>query len=469
MTSFSKPSGPITRAKLYVKATSKVLEKHRAPISAYRLHKEVCDYIIAENMYDPEAPEGKQQLLPVENDFTAFLVWMVSKKIISMYTFENRKTSYWGKGLSVMYEFANDDPAEDRDDFPTIEDQFAAERIANAPEDKPGRPRKRRKLIADISDVVGIKPEEEKKVDVADQMIDAETRKDVFQLKGRVSVLEDQVGELKTEIFRLQKTRKVEYTIIKEGKKTVIKDTMHNIFPEVMFQIECGFFPMLIGPSGCGKTELAMMLAKILKKRFAYQSVSGGVTEVKFFGRAVQNVMTGKIEYHGTQFQQFYEEEKGGLFLLDEVDGGDPNVLLALNGPLSNGVMTLDRPRNPVINMSKNFICISAANTWGAGADRQYVGRNQLDGAFIKRFVQIGMDYDKDMELKLCPGQEAFVERMHKYREAIRRSRIERVLDTRFILRGAKWLRCKKDDVYVDSKLFEGWRADEIAKVKGVV
>jgi hypothetical protein len=32
------------------------------------------------------------------------------------------------------------------------------------------------------------------------------------------------------------------------------------------------------------------------------------------------------------------------------------------------------------------FVCIAAANTFGTGADRQYVGRNQLDESTLDRF-----------------------------------------------------------------------------------
>jgi len=47
--------------------------------------------------------------------------------------------------------------------------------------------------------------------------------------------------------------------------------------------------------------------------------------------------MTATGEYVRTQFREAYEN--GGLFLLDEADAGNSNVLILLNAALSNGKM----------------------------------------------------------------------------------------------------------------------------------
>jgi energy-coupling factor transporter ATP-binding protein EcfA2 len=306
-----------------------------------------------------------------------------------------------------------------------------------------------------------------------DEVPDWGKSEEMEKLENRVESLEGQivryaevVGKQQEEIERLKKKQQVEYTIVTDNKPVKIKEKVHEVFPQVLFHLKCGDFPMLVGPSGCGKTELAMQMARHLKKDFGMLSWHGGMTESQLYGKTVPNITGGKEIYIPADFAEFYES--GGLFLHDEIDGGDPNVLLSLNGPLSNKRMKLPRKVKPLIEMHKDFVCLATANTWGNGADRHYVGRNQMDGATVKRFVLIDMDYDEKLEIALCPGEEAMVERLQEYRRKLVYNKLQRVIDTRFILRAYKWKRCKKDDEYVDTMLFKGWRQDEERKVKGL-
>ena len=45
---------------------------------------------------------------------------------------------------------------------------------------------------------------------------------------------------------------------------------------------------------------------------------------------------------------------------------------------------------------------IAAGNTTGAGADMKFVGRNQLDGATLDRFVFVFWEYDEDFEVHVA-------------------------------------------------------------------
>lgn len=285
-------------------------------------------------------------------------------------------------------------------------------------------------------------------------------------LIAKVAELEKQVHDLNEQIKILDQARKVEITIkMPSGTQKKIEDKVHPIFTQVLFHVSCGDNVMLIGPKGCGKTFLAKQLAKHLGLAHGMLSLSGGVTEGKIFGRTTPNITNGKSEYQSTQFVDLWEG--GGLFLWDEIDAADPNVVLSLNGALADGELPLDRPKKPLAKRHKDFVGMAAANTWGNGADRQYVGRNQQDSAFTERFVQIAMDYDAQLELSLCPGGEEMVATMHKYRNNMFKNRVERTLSTRFIQRAYNWLQHGKDVAYAESMLFAGWRNDEIQKVKG--
>ena len=192
------------------------------------------------------------------------------------------------------------------------------------------------------------------------------------------------------------------------------------------------------------------------------------MSESQLLGRMVPAGKQGQFVFLGTQFLDCYEN--GGVFLFDELDAADSNVLLVINSALANGHLSVpSRHDNPVAKKHPDFVCIAAANTYGRGADRQYVGRNELDESTLDRF-RIGtvpMDYDESLERQLCPDDELYV-RLRGYRDRVQENRLERLVSTRFI-REAYEMTSQWGWTYeeVDGQLFAGWRDDEIRKVKG--
>jgi hypothetical protein len=83
------------------------------------------------------------------------------------------------------------------------------------------------------------------------------------------------------------------------------------------------------------------------------------------------------------------------VFLLDEVDAASPAVLVVINALLAN-----ERASFPdaVVEKHADFVLIAGANTIGLGADRQYVGRQQIDAATLDRFVLLDWPYDPRIE-----------------------------------------------------------------------
>jgi hypothetical protein len=65
--------------------------------------------------------------------------------------------------------------------------------------------------------------------------------------------------------------------------------------------------------------------------------------------------------------------------------------------------MEIPSPAKPFIKRHKTFRLVLAANTWGTGATRQYVGRNQLDASTLDRFclATIFVTYDESLESSL--------------------------------------------------------------------
>lgn len=196
------------------------------------------------------------------------------------------------------------------------------------------------------------------------------------------------------------------YYRVAEGK------TRHFRFPELLKALKAHQNVFLCGPAGSGKTTAARQCALKLKfKEMPEQKFyfTGAISnEYKLLG-----YMDANGRYVSTEFRKAYEN--GGVFLFDEVDASFPQPLLAFNAALSGDQM--DFP-DGTVKKHKDFYCIATANTYGSGASRQYVGRNQLDAAFLDRFVFIDWPYDEELEKNMTDNAE-WAEYVQKVRHAI--------------------------------------------------
>ena len=224
---------------------------------------------------------------------------------------------------------------------------------------------------------------------------------------------------------------------------------------------------LLVGPAGCGKTFLAGKVAEALGLEFKFISCTAGMSEGQLTGRLVPIGAGGSFAYLRSDFVRLYEE--GGVFLFDEIDAADSNTLLVLNAALANGHMAVpNRPENPTAKKHPNFVAIAAANTFGTGADRQYVGRNQLDESTLDRFRigQVEMDYDPEVEKAVCPDDDLRT-RLQGFRRRVRECKIRRIVSTRFLQDAYIMKRAGFTDEEIDQALFSGYSSEELAKVRG--
>jgi hypothetical protein len=251
-----------------------------------------------------------------------------------------------------------------------------------------------------------------------------------------------------------------------DGRVRPVEGKTHAQFSKVLMLAAARRNILLVGPAGSGKTHLAHQVALALDLPFAHIACSAGMSEGQLLGRLVPNGEAGRFEYLRSEFVKCYEE--GGVFLFDEIDAADANTLLVINSALANGHMSVpNRPGQPVATKHADFVCIAAANTFGTGASRQYVGRNQLDESTLDRFRigQIELDYDADVEAALCPDI-ALRGRLVGYRQAVRSAGLRRVVSMRFVRDAYLMAQVGFSDAEIDTALFMGWSADEVAKVK---
>jgi cobaltochelatase CobS len=203
--------------------------------------------------------------------------------------------------------------------------------------------------------------------------------------------IQEEVNKTSAEVLALAETvRPIE---IKSGDKTKkIKGVVHNQFTNLLKIVGSGMACLLVGPAGTGKSHAAEVVSESLDLPFYMISVGSQTSKSDLIG-----YMTATGGYVRTQFREAYEN--GGVFLLDEADAGNSNVLILLNAALSNGHMAFP---DKMVKAHPNFRMIAAANTYGNGASRQYVGRNQLDAATLDRFCTLTWDIDDKIEQSLA-------------------------------------------------------------------
>lgn len=145
---------------------------------------------------------------------------------------------------------------------------------------------------------------------------------------------------------------------------------------------------LMVGSAGTGKTKAAEQTAEALGLEFYCQSVGAQTSKADLLG-----FIDAGGKYQPTGFRKAYEN--GGVFCMDEIDAGNPNVLVVLNSAIANGQCSFP---DKMVKAHKDFRFIGTANTYGNGADRQYVGRNQLDAATLDRFVVVDWEIDENLE-----------------------------------------------------------------------
>jgi len=247
------------------------------------------------------------------------------------------------------------------------------------------------------------------------------------RLGGNQGNLSDEIKELKKELENF-KTRQPLDLIIKLDNST-LEDLgkQHSQMPTLLKILATRLNVYIVGPAGAGKTYAAIQCAKALGIPFHF---TGAV--------ASEFKLTGFIDAQGrivsTEFRKAFEN--GGLFLFDEIDASYPQAVLAFNAALANDYM--DFPDKQVRRHEK-FYCIAAANTYGNGADRQYIGRNQLDAASLDRFVFLDWKYDENLERDLA-GNHEWSGYVQKVRRIIQMQKIRHVVSPRASIFGAKLL-----------------------------
>lgn len=236
-----------------------------------------------------------------------------------------------------------------------------------------------------------------------------------------------------------------------------VQGLIHYMTQDVIKVAALGHPIMLVGPAGCGKTTIGEHVAHALGLHFFITSTVMDTHELMGF-------TDGYGKYHSTPFRQAFEF--GGVWVADEIDAWDAAALLTANSALANGFATFPNDTTPV-RRHDNFRMVATANTFGHGADRVYIGRNELDAASLDRFATIEVDYDTELERQFCQGRANWLHRVWEVRKKVQEKNIRHVVSSRAILMGAAALNAGLTQASVeDIYLFKGMSKTDREKIR---
>lgn len=179
----------------------------------------------------------------------------------------------------------------------------------------------------------------------------------------------------------------------------------------------------LVGSAGCGKSAMTRQVAKELGLPYLCISCGIGTSSTEFLG----------YKYpirESTKFAEYYS--KPSVILLDEFTSLDPAVAQICNAALANDEI---ETTTGTVYRNPNCIIIATSNTFGSGANRQYVANNQLDASTIDRFIGgiIEVNYSKAFESQYDPEVVSYV---NSLRNIIKTYDFRRIASTRMIQAG---------------------------------
>lgn len=270
------------------------------------------------------------------------------------------------------------------------------------------------------------------------------------------AAVSEQMAEMESRLQEIANSMTPKTTEIVVSRPDGVKvnvGTQHEEFETLLNCVSARVNVLMVGPAGSGKTMAAEKVAESLGLKYYTMSVGAQTTKFEFFGYTDAN---GNVVR--TLFREAFEH--GGVFLIDEMDAGNANVIVSINQALANGCTAFP---DGMVKKHADFVLIASANTWGAGANKEYVGRNQLDASTIDRFAMIEWNYDLKLEEALTPNKEWLAE-VRRVREIVQKNKIRQIISPRASITGSKLIAAGlKWEKVVEMVLLKGMNQTEKA------
>lgn len=194
---------------------------------------------------------------------------------------------------------------------------------------------------------------------------------------------------LKAEIAKLNAARQIQ-VVSTTGKVLKTIGRQHAMFDNAARMLaaigDTGILN-LVGEAGSGKSFVFAALADVLGVDWESFTMNAYTSAMDILGFI--SPLNG--QYVDSPFRRAYEF--GKLMCIDEVTRSSVEGASSFNG-LTSSPQTGFPDR--IVERHANCYFVAAANTYGRGADAEYVGGNQLDAATLSRFVYLPWNTDWD-------------------------------------------------------------------------
>lgn len=170
-----------------------------------------------------------------------------------------------------------------------------------------------------------------------------------------------------------------------------VPENRHSAYAYVRKVMNARVPVALIGPAGTFKSTLCKQIAEDLGLDYGFVPMTAGATPGWIVGAYTLD------GYRTRSAMECYQN--GGVFVFEEMDAADPNMLLVANNLIENDIFD-----NPVtgeqLERNEDFIPVACMNTKALGATATNTGRNRLDGATRDRFAmgRVEIFLDEDLE-----------------------------------------------------------------------
>lgn len=241
-------------------------------------------------------------------------------------------------------------------------------------------------------------------INLNEQIDESIEKKLKVSLKESEDKLLDKVSKAVIKSLKLAKPIQV---VLDTVKLKATEGLSHEVTPQVLSYTASRLPVLMVGQAGSGKTHIAVACAEMLGLPHYSMSVNEQSSKADFLG---YQDATGQIVK--TNFRKAYEQ--GGVFIIDEIDAGNPNILTVINSALSNDFCSFP---DGMIQRHKDFVCVCTANTFGEGESLQYIGRNILDSATRDRFATVVVGYSDLLEKALLPNYYTLVRELRAHFE----------------------------------------------------
>lgn len=233
---------------------------------------------------------------------------------------------------------------------------------------------------------------------------------------------------VKSLVLKELETKKLTTIVIEDKRKSPpevkeLTEPTHLMLPDVLGVLKSSCWCAIVGPTGGGKTLGVMQAAKVLDiSLVCIKQMTRIIAPHDLIGYMDANGCYRKGAWTdaiiGWEFKNTDHNipdkvvECPAIIVVDEMDNANENVIMIIKA-LQTGKIAMPYGMQSV---NPKLMVVATMNTWGNGANREYVGRCAQDAALLNEFNFVEWNYDEEFEWELLKREFASYESTGDYK-----------------------------------------------------